>query len=118
MGKTRLQNTTLIARNLADLVIATPSAQGKEQFANPGIHLEQRQGKLVITRIAASGIGKLAGWQKDDVLLALNGHRQLSLIQAQLFLTYRNWHDSFTWEITRNDKIIRGQTSVVRSQNQ
>ena len=114
MGMTELKNTTIIARNLADFVIATSNSQGREEFINPGIQLEERQGKLVITKTPTSGLGKLAGWQKNDVLLTLDDRNKLTLIQAQLFLTYRNWSDTFTWEITRNGKNIRGKTMVVR----
>lgn len=99
----------IIARNLADIVIATDNSE-IPSLPHWGLKFAMQEQKVIVTQATTQGIVSQLNWRKGDVILQLQGKECNSLEELQTILFELRWQDHLTWQICRGDQILTGET--------
>jgi uncharacterized iron-regulated protein len=103
MGKS-LKPAALFSRGIADYVFAADQPL-YYHFPIIGFTLEEKDGKLVVTRIRKKSFAEKNGIGKEDQITAVDGVPVTTLEQIRLLITRKNWDDSVTFGVVKKIEL-------------
>lgn len=95
-----LKPAAVFSRGIADYVFAADQPL-YYHFPIIGFTLEEKDGRLVVTRIRKKSFAGKNGIRKEDQITAVDGVKVTTLEQVRLLITKKNWDDSVTFGVVK-----------------
>lgn len=96
----------IVIRSYADFLWGVPEER-QEKYPSLGFSIDDKneQGFLV-KRVIPETIAEQKGIQKGDIILSIDGKYFSNMTQLKKYLSYKNWHDSISFKILRDQEEV------------